>query len=269
MPTPTPPPERGSARALVPHEHGAYGQLALPLATALALGRPTLASGALALTVVLLFLAHEPLLVVLGQRGRRARAADGPRARRLLSRLLGAAALSGIAGCALAPAPARLALLPPLALGVLVATLLAKGREKTLLGEVAIGIALSSGALAVALCGGVSPPKALAAWGVWSVSFTTATLAVRAVLARGRSKGRRDPGTARAVAVAALALLAFAALALAGLPRAAALALVPTPLLSLVVCLARPAPKRLRALGWAVVGAGLVTLALIVLALRT
>src|SRR5690242_7657893 len=38
LPTSPPVPER--IRTLIPHEHGAYGQLALPMLTALALGHP-------------------------------------------------------------------------------------------------------------------------------------------------------------------------------------------------------------------------------------
>jgi hypothetical protein len=72
-------------RTLVPHEHGAYGQLAMPLLTALALGRPGAASLLLTYAIVVAFVAHESLLVVLGQRGKRALEADAPRARRVLA----------------------------------------------------------------------------------------------------------------------------------------------------------------------------------------
>src|SRR5512138_3779118 len=72
-------------RSMLPHEHGAWGQLAMPLLTAFAIGRPTAAALALAAAVVLAFLAHEPAIVLLGQRGRRARDEDGDRARRWLA----------------------------------------------------------------------------------------------------------------------------------------------------------------------------------------
>src|SRR6185369_13575551 len=39
-------------RTLVPHEHGAYGQLAMPLLTALAIGRPRAASFLLTYAIV-------------------------------------------------------------------------------------------------------------------------------------------------------------------------------------------------------------------------
>src|SRR4051812_49522750 len=57
---------------MLPREHGAYGQLLFPLVTALAVGRPRVVAWLLAASAVGAFLAHEPLLVLLGQRGARA-----------------------------------------------------------------------------------------------------------------------------------------------------------------------------------------------------
>ncbi|HUK66625.1 MAG TPA: YwiC-like family protein [Anaeromyxobacteraceae bacterium] len=268
MPAATPLPKRSSRRALVPREHGAYGQLALPLVSALALGRPTLASAALALAVVLVFVAHEPLLVSLGQRGTRTREFDGPRARRLFFGLAAAATFLAFFGIARAPGSARVSLLVPAGLALIVAGLVATRREKTAAGEVTVACTLASSSLAVALCGGVPPGRALAAVGVWIVSFVAATLAVRGLLKKARARGERPGRTARLLAVALLVLFAGAMLAALGLPKAADLALLPTPLLSAVVLVSDFSPKHLRTLGWAIVGAGLVTLLLLVATLR-
>src|SRR5512144_1204189 len=133
-----PPPRR----ALVPREHGAYGQLAMPLVAALAIGRPTLASAALTVAFVAAFVAHESLLVVAGQRGRRALEVDGPRARRTLS-LLGAVALAAAAvGVALAPVAARAALVAPALLAGAVGWLAVRRLEMTTGGEMVAGAAL-------------------------------------------------------------------------------------------------------------------------------
>jgi hypothetical protein len=59
-----------SQRSLWPREHGAYFQLALPLIAAHLLRAPTVAMAALTAAACLVFVAHEPLLVVLGHRGR-------------------------------------------------------------------------------------------------------------------------------------------------------------------------------------------------------
>src|SRR6266536_5679609 len=158
MPEPSlnasPAPTLEPTRTLVPHEHGAYGQLALPLLTALAIGRPGAASLLLTYAIVVAFVAHESLLVVLGQRGRRALAADAPRARRVLAILGGQAVLAGAVGLALAPPAARAALALPVVLAAAVAWFVWRRREKTIAGEVTVGAALSSGGLAVALAAG-------------------------------------------------------------------------------------------------------------------
>ena len=61
------------SRSFLPREHGAYGQLGVPLAAALGSGRPGLAAIALTLGVIVMFLTHEPLLRFAMRRGGRAR----------------------------------------------------------------------------------------------------------------------------------------------------------------------------------------------------
>jgi hypothetical protein len=250
-------------RSLVPREHGAYGQLALPLATAFALGRPRAAALLLGAAVALAFFAHESLLVALGQRGERALQADAPRARRLLALLGGLALLAAAAGLALSPPLARAAFVGLALLSAVVGLLVHRRLEKTIAGEVAVGATLAWGALVVALAAGVTLASALACWVAWTFAFAIATLSVQVVLGRARSKGASDPG--RGHAVASLALLAIACgLAAAGLPWAAPLALVPIASLSVAVCLSRFSPKRLRALGWTMLGTSVLTMVLLV-----
>ena len=161
-PSSTPAPPAAKRRSMLPHEHGAWGQLAMPLLTALAIGRPGAASLLLTTAVVLAFVAHEPLLVLLGQRGQRARKEDGPRAGRWLGALAALAAVTGLLGIAVAPAAARLALLLPAALAALVGWLVSRKLEKTVAGEIAVAAALASAGYAVALAGGATQPAALA-----------------------------------------------------------------------------------------------------------
>ena len=266
-PASTPPPA-APTRTLVPHEHGAYGQLLMPLVTALAVTRLTAPALWLALALVLAFLAHESLLVVVGQRGKRALETDGPRAARLLGWLGGAAVASAAVGLAFAPAAARWAFLASAALGVAVGWLVLRRLEKTLGGEVLVAAALASGGLTVALAGGAAVTVAVACWVTWVLAFGAATLAVQVVLVRARSKGQRDPGPAHAAVAIALLACAFAAVPLLGFPRAAAVALVPTGGLSVAVCLAHFSPKRLRELGWAMVGSSVLTMIILVVGLR-
>src|SRR5512138_2855214 len=103
-PEQSPSPSPAATRAepsLLPREHGAWGQLAMPLVTGLALGRPGATALLLTAGVVLAFLAHEPLLVVLGQRGKRVKDALGVRAMRRLAVLGAGAVACGVAALAL------------------------------------------------------------------------------------------------------------------------------------------------------------------------
>lgn len=259
--------DRSPRRSLLPHEHGAWGQLAMPLLTALGIGRPGAAAWLLCAAVLLAFVAHEPLLVLLGQRGRRAQEEDGPRARRWLVVLGALAAATGALGVALAPPAARAALALPAALAAVVAALVRARLEKTTAGEIVVAAALASAGYAVALAGGAAPAAALAALLAWILAFSAATLAVRVILVRVRSKGAADPGR-RNAALAALLAGCAVALSWAGLPRALALAVLPTAAFAVAICLLRISPRRLRELGWALVGSSAVTLVILVVGLR-
>ena len=141
--------------------------------------------------VVLGFVAHGPLLVLVGQRGVRAEKEDGPRARRLLA-VLGWAALATLGvGLWLSPSRARYALLVPLGLGAVLGVLVRRRLEKTLGGELLVAAALCSAGAAVGLAGGASPVAVIAALAAWFAAFTASTLAVHAVLAKSpRRRGR-------------------------------------------------------------------------------
>ena len=190
--TPSPRPVSRDQPSLLPREHGAWGQLAMPLATGLALGRPGPAAVLLVAAVVLAFLAHEPLLVALGQRGRRAKELAGARATRRLAVLGAGALVCGVAALLLAPPAARLAALAPAALALPVAPLVALRLEKTTAGELLVAAALSACAAPVALAAGA---PAAWAWGsvvTWFASFAAATLPVRATLLWARTRGARE-----------------------------------------------------------------------------
>lgn len=254
-------------RSLLPHEHGAYGQIAMPLACALAMGRPRLAAVLLATGAFAGFLSYEPLLVATGNRGRKARDEDGARARRLAGWLLSAAVLLGGSGFLLAlPAARAAAAVPPvLALGIVL--LVRLDLERTVAGEVAVAVALSSAGFPVAVAAGAPAGAAAAAWLAWSLGFTATTLAVEVVLKRARSPAR-DPGTA---AVGAILLLQGTALALAAVrtvPWTVPAAVAPLALASLLVILLRVPARRLKVVGWSALAATTAALAILLAGLR-
>ncbi len=255
------------ARNLLPHEHGAYGQLLFPIACGLALGRPGAAAWLLSAGAVAGFLAYEPLLVAAGNRGRRAQEESGSRARRLAAGLLAAAALLAGAGFALASPAARIASAVPPLLAAFVAFLAARRVERTPGGEIAVAVALASAGFPVAEAAGARPGAAAAAWLAWSLGFTATTLAVEVVLRRARSPVR-DPGPPAAGAIALLLAVA-AALAWAGVvPGAVARAVAPLAATSLAVILLRASARQLKVVGWGAVAASLAALAVLVAGLR-
>jgi hypothetical protein len=255
-------------RSLKPQEHGAWGQLAMPLLSALLLARPTPAALLLTLATVLGFLAHEPWLVTLGHRGARAEREDGPRARRLMARLLAAAVLSGGAGAWLAPAEARWALLVPAALSAGVVALVLAERERTIPGELTVVTALACSGLTVALASGAPVRMAAAATATWVLAFATSVFAVRVVLARAFDRATPALSLSAALAVVLIGAGGPAAAALAGLGGVVGAAVAPTALLSLLVCLAPFTARQLKTLGWGLVGSTTATLVVLLLGLR-
>lgn len=244
-----------AARSLMPKEHGAYGQLAFPAISALCLGKPTLASGALIVAACAAFFAHEPWLVLLGRRGTRARREDGRRATLALASALVVACASGAAALWRAPAVAW-ALAPSAALAALVVPFVLAGREKSLAGELLVATALSSLALPVALTAGVPPLWAVVLGCVWSVGFGLATVGVREAMRRAREPRRGGPA-ALIVPLAVGAGLVGAALRGWWAPVAVA----PFVIASAWLILVPPAPRHMKRVGWSLIGASTLTLA--------
>lgn len=238
------------ARSLLPREHGAYAQLALPLLAALFSGRPSVAALLLTTAAATAFLAHEPARVLWGHRGSRAQRVDGARARKRVWMLGGATAVLGSVGLFLAP-EAKLALAFVLPFVVLAGVLAARNADRTLLGETIAGAALPGLATPVAVAAGVAPHEAIAAWCIWGFSFALSTAAVRALTAREESERRRMPWL-----VGALFLLGGAAL---GGHLHIVLAAAPVGVASLAVVVLQPAHKHIKRIGWTFAGAIVLT----------
>jgi len=252
-------------RSLMPREHGAYGQLALPLTSALAVSAPSWASLALVAGFIASFLAHEPLLVALGQRGGRAKREHGSRATR---RGISLAALSVFTlglGARLGGPSVQSALLLPAALALALAPFVLSRRERSLSGEVLAAAALSATALPVARAGGAALPVAAVVAAVWAVGYSVATVVIRSVLAASRN----DPAARlplRALAPGMTLLVGVPMLSLHPLARAFALGVAPLCALSLALALRPPPARSIRTVGWGTIAASVVTL--IVLAWR-
>ena len=242
------------SKHLIPREHGAYAELGFPLVAGLVLGRPGLAGWLFVLAAILLFLANESVVVLVGARGKRAREESGPAAKRTLALLAVLGVAAGLAALALADNRTRLLCLVPavFALG-LVPVVLSKNL-KTLPGEMVAAAAFSAMYLPVAAAGGVQGPLL---WGpplVWFAGTVVATFAVHAIKARVT---RQMPWVILAAdAIALVALLGAITVALLWpdvrlLALAACIPLAATAVINFLAL----SPKKLKAVGWAVVAA--------------
>lgn len=251
-------------RFLMPREHGAYAQLTFPLLSGLLLGAPAAASYLFAAAAVALFLAYEPVVVLLGIRGARLQQEESGTARRQLAVLVPLALLFG-AGALFASAPAvRWLALVPAAWAASLLPLVPARRVKTLAGEFLVAAALAGMHLPVAGAGGA---RGVVLWGpalVWLSGFVSATLAVHAIKARQKQRDRWLQRVAGGIALAGV-LVALSLGVWSDSLRALAFALA-VPLLAVVVVhAAKVHPRALKRVGWTLVAADTITLALLVL----
>lgn len=250
-----------------PREHGAWAQATLTSVAVLGVV-PAAPTGFWAWMCALwmAFLAHEPMLILLGQRGARSRQAQG-KACLLWLGLLGAGAvalaLAGLPGSSLA---ARKAALLPAVPALLLLPGILRGEEKSLAGEALAALALAGASAPLALRAGAGSGSALALAAGLGATFLLGTLLVRRYLAGLRRRPEPlsvygGPLLTGLGAGAGLILLAEGRV-LEGL------ACLPLPLLGFRL-LARPwPPSRLKRLGWALAAGNALTALLLVLALR-
>jgi hypothetical protein len=229
------------------------------------MGRPPASSFAFALAALLLFLAYEPLAVLLGIRGTRAQRLERSAAVRRLAGLLPAGLILGVLALFTAPAAGRWLLLLPLGCGLVLVLLVVTRQAKSLLGEVVIAAAFSSLHVPVGYPGGLRGP---ALWGpavLWFVVFLLSTLVVHAI--KDRQAGRKSALIAVADGAAMTFLLAGIVLAAkpTGLRWLALAALVPLAAV-VVVNFGRITARHLKRIGWTLVASDLVALVVMTLA---
>jgi hypothetical protein len=256
----------------LPREHGAYGQLAFPLLTSYLVAGVTVPALLVGASAIAAFLAHEPLLVLAGRRGPRARREDGARALAWLV-VTGAFALgAGVAALWLMAPEARVFLSLPLAPAAVVAVAVALDREKSTTGEVAVALAFSLLAVPVCVAAG-APARAGAAVALaFAALFVTATFGVRAVILSTRGGGNPKAAAimrAATVACAGLALAGLGAAAVQGwLPWLAAIAPMPGVAAGAAVAFFARSPRRLRTIGWVLIAASVAAAAALIVGLR-
>lgn len=257
--------QRQKMPSMAPKEHGAYGQIALPLLCVLCARAPSAASLLLGVAALCVFFAHEPLLVLIGHRGSKAAREWGKAAlKRLL--LLGALASgAGGFGLWLAPNSARLgALIPTLGIFLLIPLIRAK-QEKSLLGESLAAAALSFTAFPVALASSLPVRDALGICITFTLSFAAATWAVRSVIQHSKSP-TSTPSRVWPIFIYGALLCLFPALNL--LAWSSVLCALPMLLFSLALALRPPAPTSLRKVGFSLVFASLLNTLFFIASIR-
>ncbi len=250
----------------MPREYGAYAELLFPLATGLALGQPGLAAISFAVAAILLFLSHEPISVLIGARGARAKEMWSTRSLRQASGLAIAGVIAGIVAVLTTTPDARMAVLVPTSCAVVLLPALISGRVKTLPGEILVATTLAGTVLPVGIAGGVAWSTAWVVAGVWFASFLLATLAVHAIKARTKEAfGARWTTIATPVLALATFGVAIPVASLGMVRPMIVFALLPTAVVTVVVSIMRVRARRLRTVGWSLVSANVVTLALLML----
>ncbi len=231
------------------------------------IGRPSAAAYLLAAAGAAAFIAHEPLLVLLGQRGIRAARELRADARRSLAVSGSIAVVAGVAAWLLMPGAARSALIVPVVLAAAAGVVVAAGLERTTAGEILAAVTLVSLSVPVARAGDVATVAAWTVFAVFAVVFVSATLAVRALIGRTARSGGPPPLVAALVTMAGLVVLG--GLALTGrLASVAPYAALPVCAVALGLGMSPPSPRHLRAIGWTLVAATALTAIMLVAALR-
>jgi YwiC-like protein len=238
-----------------PREHGAYVQLLGPILCALWVGPINLKALVLVAAASAVFLAHEPLLVLLGRRGQRARSlALLPARWRVLG--LGSFALGVVAWSLASGELHPSALLVPLLLSVAAGVVVLRGGERSLAGQLLSGATLASFAIPVLAVEGHAFGGAVQFAGGWALVQATATCAARAYVHRRRQGAG---ALRRAAALTLCTLVACAALWRAGfLPPSFALACAPFALIALLLSTRMLELKSPKTLGWVLTGANLI-----------
>jgi hypothetical protein len=245
---------------------------------------------------VALFLANEPLAVLLGARGKRLKDQLGARARRRGTTLLGVGILLGFAGILGAGSSVWPVVLVPALAGILLVPMVLAGRHKSVVGELLVVTAFTTLLLPLAAASGADRGRAVAAVGVWWLSFALGTLEVHAIKARHKNTERSawtrwaSPSVSGLTVLSALGAVfgLFGSFFGSGHPGDgplasapgtgggwgwisegapylghSALAVLPPALAILVLSLVRVHPKHLKRVGWTLVGANSLALAIL------
>jgi YwiC-like protein len=238
---------------MLPREHGAYSQMALPLATSLVIAGGSPAGLFITIAVVCGFLAHEPLLVLLGGRGARALKATQPRATVWFAVTVVAMVAAGAAAVRFTPVAVRWSLLLPLVPAAWVVASAFTRQEKQASTQIAVALAFALATIPICLGAGIERATAISIAFVFASVYVTGVLCVRTIVLGKRGGG--NPAASRATRRALVLIVAGSALtigvAIAGAWMRWPSLIAALPGLATAVMLAiRRSPPPLKTVGW-------------------
>lgn len=255
--------------AMWPKEHGAYGQFALPVVTALGGAGVSTAGVAVSVAAAACFIAHESALILLGQRGARARREHNRAAVRWITWCGFTAAIAGSISILTMPPAVRWSLGVAIIPAALLAIAMVRGHEKSWYGEILSAVAFPALAVPITMAAGAPLRTGAAIGAPFALFFVTSTLAVRTVILGVRGGG--DVQATRATRRSTLGILVIGTVGivwlctLGVLPASTLLAIAPGVVLVLALLVRPPQPRRLRAVGWTLVAASIITALVLIL----
>lgn len=256
---------------LLPREHGAYGQLALPIITAFGAAGASLAGLLLVTSAAAAFVAHESVSILLGHRGSRARREHGPQAARWATTSAAIGATAGAIAMLTIDEAARWSIAVPAIPAMALAVAAVRGREKSWYGEITAAVAFAGLAVPVTMAAGAPLAVGASIAAAFALMFAAGTLAVQTVILRVRGGGNpRATALARRGAVLVTAggsatLAGMVALQL--LPAVTLIAVAPGLIAVLLVVARPPHATRLATIGWTLVGASVCAALILIAAL--
>ncbi|MCA9193115.1 MAG: YwiC-like family protein [Planctomycetales bacterium] len=233
-----------------PKEHGAYAILILPIVTAIACGNNSVPGWCVILAAVAGFLSHEPLLIVLGGRGKRAQRLAGSAFRRWLG-LVVITSLTGGVALVMGDSEARWSLVGCLMLAGFGFMMAYRDLNRTF-GAQLLGVgALSMPVVPLQILAGCEWQIAYQVWAVWMLGFAATTTSVRSIVAAKK----RLPRHIHWILLATLTACCL----VWGLRGVRPWAVLPMLIAAWWLFLFPPAVRHIRRVGWTLVGVTLLT----------
>ena len=238
---------------MLPKEHGAYSQMVLPLATSLVITGGSPAGLFITIAVVCGFLAHEPLVLLLGGRGVRALKATRSRATVWFALTVVTMVAAGAAAFRFTPAAVRWSLLVPLVPAAWVGASAFTRHHKQASTQIAVALAFAFAAIPICLGAGIDRATAISIGFVFASVYVTGVLCVRTIVLGKRGGG--NPAASRAarrvlvLIVVASALTIGVAVAWAWMRWPSLVAALPG-LATAVLLAIRRSPPALKTVGW-------------------